>query len=210
MLKYVLLGSLNYKPMSGYDLKQFTDRSTSNFWHAELSQIYVTLKALEKDGLIKSSTTPQERRPDKRIYTITESGQRALNDWLITPFTELGQYKDTLLLKLFFSSNLEKEAILAQLRIQRGLHQKLIDQYQTETADDIAKTVERAPHLKRDALLWNATRRFGEMTEETYVRWLDETIEMVESQFESKMTSNQSPQSSSQPKNQHHSPKENS
>ena len=169
--------------MSGYDLKQFTDRSISNFWHAELSQIYLTLKALEKDGLITSSAVPQAGRPDRRVYTITESGQQALDYWLKTPFTEIDQYKDTLLLKLFFSANLGKDAILAQLHLQRSLHQKLVNQYQTETAQDIAQTVEHAPQLRQDALLWEATRRFGEMTEAAYVRWLDETIEMVETEF---------------------------
>ena len=183
MLKFALLGALNYQPMSGYDLKQFTDRSISNFWHAELSQVYVTLKALEKDGLITSSSIPQEGRPDRRVYTITENGKHALNDWLKTPFTEIDQYKDTLLLKLFFSASLGKNAILAQLRLQRSLHQKLVVQYQTETAQIIAQSVEHAPHLRQDALLWEATRRFGELAEEAYLRWLDETIQMVQTDF---------------------------
>jgi PadR family transcriptional regulator, regulatory protein AphA len=184
MLKFALLGALNYQPMSGYDLKQFTDRSISNFWHAELSQIYVTLKALEKDGLISSTSIPQEGRPDRRVYTITESGRQALNNWLQTPFTEIDQYKDTLLLKLFFSAGLGKDAILAQLRLQRSLHQKLVDQYQNETAEIIARTVEHAPQLRQDALLWEATRRFGELTEVAYLSWLDETIQLIETQFE--------------------------
>jgi PadR family transcriptional regulator AphA len=183
MLKFALLGALNYQPMSGYDLKQFTDRSISNFWHAELSQIYVTLKALEKDGLITSSSISQANRPDRRVYTITENGKQALNDWLKTPFTEIDQYKDTLLLKLFFSASLGKDAILAQLHLQRSLHQKLVDLYQSETADIIAQTVEHAPQLRQDALLWEATRRFGELTEVVYLQWLDETIQMIETEF---------------------------
>jgi DNA-binding PadR family transcriptional regulator len=183
MLKYVILGCLNYQPMSGYDLKQFTDRSTSNFWHAELSQIYVTLKALEKDGLVTSTAVPQEGRPERRVYVLTDSGRQALDDWLRVPFAEIDQYKDTLLLKLFFSARLDKSAILAQLHLQRGLHQRLIDQFHAETADIIAQTVEKVPELRKDALLWDATRRFGEMTEETYLRWLDETIQMVENEF---------------------------
>jgi DNA-binding PadR family transcriptional regulator len=183
MLKYVILGSLNYQPMSGYDLKQFTDRSTSNFWHAELSQIYATLKTLEKDGLVTSTSIPQEGRPERRVYALTDSGRQALDDWLRVPFTEIDQYKDTLLLKLFFSARLDKSAILAQLHLQRGLHQRLIDQFRTETVDDIAKTAEKVPALRKDAILWDATRRFGEMTEETYIHWLDETIAKIENEF---------------------------
>ena len=183
MLKFALLGALGYQPMSGYDLKQFTDRSTSNFWHAELSQIYLTLKALEKEGLITSSAVPQSARPDRKVYTITPAGQKALQSWLNEPFTDIDQYKDTLLLKLFFSARVERETLLAQLRLQRGLHQKLVDGYNAETADLIAQSVEAHPELRKDALLWEATRRFGQSIEETYLRWLDETIQMVETHF---------------------------
>ena len=49
-LKYALLGFLTYQSRSGYDLKQLMDVSTSNFWHAKQSQIYTTLKKMEKDG----------------------------------------------------------------------------------------------------------------------------------------------------------------
>ena len=183
MLKFALLGCLIYQPMSGYDLKQFTDRSTSNFWHAELSQIYVTLKALEKEGLITSASVQQAARPDRRVYSITPAGRQALDEWLNEPFTSIDQYKDTLLLKLFFSARIDRETLLTQLRIQRGLHQKLVDTYQTETEDLIARTAQEVPELRKDALLWEATRRFGEMTEEIYLHWLDETIQMVEKNF---------------------------
>jgi DNA-binding PadR family transcriptional regulator len=183
MLKFTLLGCLNYQPMSGYDLKQFTDRSTSNFWHAELSQIYVTLKSLEKDGLITSTTVAKEKRPERRVYAITASGQKSLDEWLRQPFTEIDLYKDTLLLKLFFSGSLEKETILAQLHIQRNLHQKVVEQNQSETAGMIAQTAERAPRLRKDALMWEATRRFGEIAEIAYLQWLDETIQMVQENF---------------------------
>ena len=41
-LKHALLGLLNYRPMTGYDLKQRFDHSISHFWSANLSQIYPT------------------------------------------------------------------------------------------------------------------------------------------------------------------------
>jgi hypothetical protein len=31
--------------------------------------------------------------------------------------------------------------------------------------------------------MWEATRRFGELHEKMYIRWLDETIAMVEEKF---------------------------
>jgi hypothetical protein len=35
------------------------------------------------------------------------------------------------------------------------------------------------PDRDRDALLWEATLRMGELFEETVVQWLDETIGMI-------------------------------
>ena len=82
MLKCALLGFLRYESKTGYELKQTMDKSTGHFWHAKQSQIYTTLKKLEEDGLVTSHPEPQESRPDRRVYTITESGEKALQEWL--------------------------------------------------------------------------------------------------------------------------------
>ena len=180
MLKYVLLGFLNYTPMTGYELKQFMDESTSNFWHAKQSQIYTTLKKLQKDGMVASHIEPQDGRPDRRVYEITESGRNDLNLWLGRPQTELESRKEGLLVKLFFSANTDKEKLLTQLRLMRDLHQRQMEKFDTSTSDFIRGIAEGMPQFAKDAELWDATRRFGVLFEEMYVRWLDETIERVE------------------------------
>jgi len=44
--------------------------------------------------------------------------------------------------------------------------------------------VESKPQLRQDGLLWGAIERFGEiLLWGCYLRWLDETIEMVEAKF---------------------------
>ena len=91
------------------------DSSTGHFWYAKLSQIYMTLKTLEGDGLLISEVQPQEDRPDRRVYTITEAGRAALRRWLAEPLTEVEPTKEPLLLKLFFSAQIDKDALLTQL-----------------------------------------------------------------------------------------------
>lgn len=182
MLKYVLLGFLNYTPQTGYELKQAMDKSTSFFWHAKQSQVYTTLKSLEEDGLVQSCVEPQEDRPDRRVYTITEAGRADLQEWLARPQTEIDPRKETLLLKLFFSAHLNKETILTQLRLQRQLHHQQYRLYRDEIAAHIQAQFDD-PDLGRDARLWEATRRMGELFEESIVRWLDETITMIEAAF---------------------------
>ena len=180
MLKYVLLGFLNYNPMTGYELKQVMDESTSNFWHAKQSQIYTTLKELEENGMVASHVEAQDGRPDRRVYEITEAGRNDLDLWLAQPETELQPHKEILLVKLFFAANTDKEKLLTQLRLLRDLHQRQMEHYNTETDQFIHQTAEGLPQLGKDAQLWDATRRFGVLFEEMYIRWLDETIIKIE------------------------------
>jgi PadR family transcriptional regulator AphA len=183
VLKYVLLGGLNYQPLTGYQLKQFVDSSTKHFWYAQTSQIYRTLDALETEGLLISEIQEQEDRPDRRLYKITPAGRTALREWLEQPMTEIEPTKDTLLVRLFFSAQVDTEVVLTQLRLQRALHQQELNLYRNEIVKLIEQGVQSRPDLKRDAMLWDTTRRLGELGAETYIRWLDETIKRIEEEF---------------------------
>ncbi len=182
MLKYALLGFLNYQPMTGYEIKQMIDVSTANFWHAKQSQIYTTLKKLEADNLAVSHVEAQEGRPDRRVYNITETGRVDLRTWLAQPLRDLQPKKELLLLKLFFSANIDKRAMLAQLHLHRGMHQQQAEHYQTESKA-VIQQIAASTGLAQDALLWDATRRFGELYEEMYLRWLDDVIVLIEEKF---------------------------
>ena len=177
-LKYALLGFLNYNPGSGYDLKMLMDVSTSNFWHAKQSQIYTVLKKLENDEMVLSHIEPQENRPNRRVYEITESGQASLREWLEQPLMTIEPRKEVLLLKLFFSAQLNPQTILTELRVQLNLHQAELNKYQT-TTKDVVHQFSTSTGLADDALLWEATRRFGESYSEMYINWLEETIVML-------------------------------
>lgn len=182
MLKYVLLGFLQYKPQTGYELKQEMDHSTAYFWHAKQSQIYTTLKKLEEEGAVTSHIEAQTERPDRRVYAITAAGEADLKKWLERPLTDIEPRKETLLVKLFFSAGLEKTTMLTHLRLQRDLHQRQYLLYRDEIAPHLQAQFDD-PGLGRDARLWDATRRMGELFEEMVVRWLDETIAMIEGNF---------------------------
>ena len=67
--------------------------------------------------------------------------------------------------------------------MQRELHQQQLVHYQTVTKSVIEESACNCPGLKHDAMLWEATRRFGEMFEEMYTNWLDETIGLIEDGF---------------------------
>ena len=81
-LPHILLG-LCREPSSGYDLKSVFDVAIRHFWAAELSQIYPTLRRLERDGLLESRIEPSSRGPERRVYRSTQAGRAALREWLV-------------------------------------------------------------------------------------------------------------------------------
>jgi hypothetical protein len=112
------------------------------------------------------------------VYTSTAAGRDDLQKWLERPLTTIDPRKEALLVKLYFSASLDKTTLLTQLRLQRELHQQQYLLYRDDIAADM-NTYLNDPERERDALLWEATRRMGELFEETVVQWLDETIGMI-------------------------------
>src|SRR5215510_7848804 len=88
-LRGAILGFLALEPTSGYTLKQRFDGSVGSFWSATQSQIYRELHALEADGLIAAEAVPGSGKPDRKVYSLTAPGQRALVQWLEEPLDPL-------------------------------------------------------------------------------------------------------------------------
>jgi DNA-binding PadR family transcriptional regulator len=113
-LRYIMLGLLGARPMSGYDIKRAFDRSLATYWNAGNSQIYTTLKALAEQGLVSSELIRQEGRPNRRVYSLAPEGRKQLDAWLREPvpprFT-----KDEFLTRLFFCGQTTDEAALCHL-----------------------------------------------------------------------------------------------
>ncbi|MEU0533300.1 PadR family transcriptional regulator [Amycolatopsis tolypomycina] len=70
---------------SGYDLAKGFDASVANFWAATPQQLYRELDGMAADGLVQARLVRQERRPDKRLFSLTEAGQRELHAFTARP-----------------------------------------------------------------------------------------------------------------------------
>jgi PadR family transcriptional regulator, regulatory protein AphA len=180
MIKYILLGFLNYQPMTGYELKQTMDHSVSHFWHAYHSQIYTTLRQMEADKLVVSEFIHSDGQPDRRVYSLTEAGRAELETWLEQSLTEMSPIKEELILRLFFSARRDKSNVLAELVLQRELHQKKLNEYHGMTMNDIDENAKIYPELKKDAIFWRMTLNMGIGYEKMYLEWLDQTIQEIE------------------------------
>ncbi|MGW1670827.1 PadR family transcriptional regulator [Streptomyces sp. NPDC002324] len=54
------------------------DATVANFWMTTPQQLYRELECMETGGLITARVVEQERRPDKRLFSSTEAGRRAV------------------------------------------------------------------------------------------------------------------------------------
>ena len=122
-LEYVILGFLEVGPKTGYDLKQRFDRSVSGFWHADQSRIYRTLDKLRERGWVSQEVVPQADRPDRKPYSITESGRDAFYGWMQD--CQAGPAaRNAFLVQLFFAGLLgDDEAI----RLLEAKKQRILD-----------------------------------------------------------------------------------
>lgn len=118
-LRYIILGLLGARPMSGYDIKQAFDRALASYWNAGNSQIYTTLKSLSDAGLVESEVIVQKSRPDRKVYHLTSEGKDELDCWLRESVPERFS-KDEFLTRLFFCGETSDEITLRHLLEHRA------------------------------------------------------------------------------------------
>src|SRR6266511_801243 len=75
---HAVLGLLSRHPTSGYELGSTAERTIAHFWPITRAHIYAELARLETAGLVTATEVSQRRRPDKRVYSITEAVVAAL------------------------------------------------------------------------------------------------------------------------------------
>jgi DNA-binding PadR family transcriptional regulator len=78
-LRNAILAALLEGEASGYDLAKDFDASVANFWASTPQQIYRELEKMESQGLVSARVIPQERRPNKRLFSLTEAGRAELH-----------------------------------------------------------------------------------------------------------------------------------
>lgn len=173
-LRYALLGFLQSEPRSGYDLKRAFDTSVRHFWWAQHSQIYTTLARLSEEGLVTVEEVPQEGRPDRKVYTITDAGRWAMDDWLtgIEPGI-LG--KSAFLLQVFFMGLLTDEQVIGLLERRAACIRQSIEALRSASP-------EGALHTSADpraGFFQGLTLDYGLRLLAFTADWIDETVERV-------------------------------
>jgi DNA-binding PadR family transcriptional regulator len=80
-LRDAILAALLEGESSGYDLAKEFDASVANFWTATPQQLYRELEKMAEQGLVAARVVAQERRPDKRLFSLTDAGRAELHEY---------------------------------------------------------------------------------------------------------------------------------
>ena len=83
------LAALNLGEASGYEIKKLLEAPPfSHFQDTGFGSIYPALSKLAQEGLIEGTTRSQEKRPDKKVYRLTDAGRLELAEALLKPPAE--------------------------------------------------------------------------------------------------------------------------
>jgi len=150
-------------PSTPYELKSAAARSIAYFWPFPHSQLYSEPTRLAQAGLLLETRESGGR--NRKVYSLTDEGRRALTDWLAKPPTEIHELRDMALLQLQFFEFASEEELIALARQQGDLHRERLKTY----GEIAARFGERYGGRRRMAGL-----RFGVMMEKAYITFWDE------------------------------------
>jgi DNA-binding PadR family transcriptional regulator len=116
-----LLGLLDREPSHGYDLKRDYDTYFGRGRPLPYGQVYATLARLARDGKAVAGESEPGAGPDRKRYTITETGKSQIEAWLVEPLAPEPHLQTDLFVKVVLSLMLGRPAE-QYLDAQRAAH----------------------------------------------------------------------------------------
>ncbi|MBN1314933.1 MAG: PadR family transcriptional regulator [Anaerolineales bacterium] len=117
--RHFVLGLLSRQPMSGYDIKRLLKNLNWLIGNPSFGSLYPTLRKLLNEGLVTVQTQSNETRPNRKIYSITEQGQRVLEEWNNRPAKTDASLK-TFLMRLILADIHSIDSLVAYMEKRRA------------------------------------------------------------------------------------------
>lgn len=167
-LKHFILGLLTQQPMSGYDINRVLKGLGWLVGNPSFGSLYPALHALQEDGLVTVDVDNRERRPARKIYTITDAGTQTLRQWIDQP---AGAHASTkaFVMRLILADSFSHAGLIGQLhqrRAQVAAHLAALEQ--TATTWDDNQGLGQQMALEYGLALANAE-----------LAWLDSALEQL-------------------------------
>ena len=163
---YVVLGMIATGRRSGYAMSRTAKEATRHFWATSDGQIYPQLKKLADEGYITGETESQGGR-DRHVYSLTDRGREALDEWLNSGARPQLEFRDEGVLKLFFAEAVSVEQLRAQIAVMRERHRRAVE------------TLTELRSKAGDQACAHLTLRFGLDLQEFAIDWYDRLDERL-------------------------------
>ncbi len=186
-LRYALIGVLEARPMTGYELSQFFDHSTAWVWSAPHSNIYPALRKMQSEGLLEAATDIKGEKLERTSYSITEEGRRQLREWIVSD--PGAPARDPILLRMVFADIVDSEEAIKLLNLLIGRQGGLISQW-SDHADAlrrkdtvlIKERLKTRPSAEHDRIAALKANVFDLMVAQanTWIEWANDTLELLD------------------------------
>jgi DNA-binding PadR family transcriptional regulator len=104
-LGYALLGLVQQKPSSGYDLRKIFSSTAMMSYSDSPGAIYPALRRLEQQGLIRGSVEAGTGMRRRQLFRLTKQGLAELTQWITRPLVRADVVRgvDEVMLRFAFS-----------------------------------------------------------------------------------------------------------
>jgi DNA-binding PadR family transcriptional regulator len=181
--EHILLGLFAQRPWSGYDLKKWLSEGGKFFRsNADQSQIYRLLGRMESNGWIDHTVDPREKRPDAKVYSMTEQGRVELLAWARSPYRPPARFQDPdFLVRFFFGGVVDPVGLRALLETELAARREQVVQHRDR--DRTQHFVSPIPEVdvRRARLLEELSHVRGMSEIDSWIGWLEETLVTLES-----------------------------
>jgi DNA-binding PadR family transcriptional regulator len=172
----LILAMLRSGPRHGYEIKKAVDQALGGTVTLNNKTLYLNLKHFEEMGAVIRQVVPQEGKPNRHLYQLTERGTELLQAYLRDfPAAQAGNDAEFLTRVAFFDELEvpERVAILQQrLQFLDGCLSYLKSMQQLADTEDCGATP-GASLTPAQRVLTFQTRRFGD--EHAWIaEWLEE------------------------------------
>lgn len=177
-LRHAVLAALLEGEASGYQLAKRFDVSVANFWSATPQQLYRELEALERAGLLSGRVVEQRRRPNKRVFTLTDAGREELRTFTAQPARPTAM-RDDLLVKLQAVDAGDEEAVRDSLAVRLERSRDKLALYD-RLREDLLDGREEAEYLhEAERIGPYLTLMAGRIYEQENIRWSQAVLEIL-------------------------------
>ena len=160
---YAVLGALSHGPKSGYDISRLFEKNAMFFWNESYGQIYPMLHRLHKEGWAELEVEHQDSGPDRKIYSLTDSGRAHLERWLRQPAQDFSM-RDEVALRLDLAADANTALTQGMLEREVDLCRERLENFEDLDLDELGQ-------FEKMSTAWS------KIYLEARVKWLEDSIE---------------------------------